>query len=49
MVARLHAAWKATLWSEIKTDALVEQNKELLKQLRRQGNESQVRSGWVFV
>jgi hypothetical protein len=44
LVSTLHAAWRATPWQEIKTEALVEQNKELLKRLRRQGNEQQV--GW---
>lgn len=43
MVVRLHGAWRAAAWAEIKTEALVEENKELLKQLRRQGNEQQVR------
>lgn len=42
MVVRLHGAWRAAAWGEIRTEALVEENKELLKQLRRQGNEQQV-------
>jgi hypothetical protein len=44
-VSRLHAAWKATPWAEIKTEALVEHNKELVKRLRWQGNEHQVGLG----
>lgn len=48
MVSRLHAAWWATPWSDVKTEALVEQNKDLLKQLRRQGNDHQA-CGRVYV
>lgn len=42
MVARLHASWRTAPWQGLQTEALVEQNKALLKQLRRQGNEYQV-------
>jgi len=44
MCDKLFESWKQQLWSEINTEALVDENKELLKHLRRQANDFQVRN-----
>jgi hypothetical protein len=42
MCDKLFESWKAQLWADINTEALVDMNKDLLKQLRKQGNDFQV-------
>ena len=46
LVDKLYEGWRGQYWSEIKTEACVDQNKELLKQLRKQGNDFQVLKAW---
>ncbi|CAM9107555.1 unnamed protein product [Discosporangium mesarthrocarpum] len=38
--------WRTALWSEIDTEALDDANKNILKQLRKQGNDFPVVKGW---
>ena len=46
LVDKLYEGWRGQYWSEINTEACVDQNKELLKQLRKQGNDFQVLKAW---
>lgn len=46
LVEKLYEGWRSQYWSDVETEAWLEQNKELLKQLRRQGNEFQTLKTW---
>lgn len=46
LVDKLYEGWRSQYWSEVKTEACMDQNKELLKQLRKQGNDFQVLKAW---
>lgn len=46
MVGSTYVDWRTDLWSEINTEALDDENKVLLKQLRKQGNDFPVVKAW---
>ena len=46
MVGSTYIDWRTTLWSGINTEALDDENKLLLKQLRKQGSDFPVVKGW---
>lgn len=46
MVDSTYVDWRTALWSQINTEALDDENKLLLKQLRKQGNDFPVVKGW---
>jgi dynein heavy chain len=45
-VANVFSDWKTQLWNEVDTEALGDQNKGILKNLRGMGNDSPVMKGW---
>lgn len=47
MVGSTYVDWRTALWSEINTEALDDENKVLLKHLRKQGNDFPVVKGWA--
>jgi dynein heavy chain len=47
MLAAVYADWKTGLWSEVNTEALEDENKKILKQLRAKGAEYPTAKGWV--
>lgn len=46
MVDCTYVDWRTALWSQINTEALDDENKVLLKQLRKQGSDFPVVKGW---
>ena len=46
MVCHVYSSWKTTLWKNVNTDDLEDQNKKLRKQLKDQGNAFPVIKGW---
>ncbi|CAN0161161.1 unnamed protein product [Scytosiphon promiscuus] len=47
MVDSTYVDWRTALWSQINTEELDDENKVLLKQLRKQGNDYPVVKGWA--
>ncbi|CAB1116950.1 unnamed protein product [Ectocarpus sp. CCAP 1310/34] len=47
MVDSTYVDWRTALWSQINTEELDDENKVLLKQLRKQGNDFPVVKGWA--
>ncbi len=46
MVLNIYSSWRTTLWIDVNTDDLEDQNKKLRKQLKEQGNTFPVIKGW---
>ena len=46
MVAEVYADWKTGMWSEINTEALEDENKRIIKQLRARGADYPTCKGW---
>lgn len=46
MVGNTYVKWRTALWSQINTEVLEDENRLLLRQLRKQGNDFPVVKGW---
>ena len=47
LVLNTYDSWNSQLWNDIKTEDLEDSNKNLLKNLRKMGNDNPVSKGWV--
>jgi dynein heavy chain len=46
MVCEVYTSWRTSLWKDVNTDDLEDQNKKLRKQLKEQGNTFPIIKGW---